>query len=186
MSKEFDLDDLERRMAKTIEVLHHEFAGLRTGRASPSILDPLVVDAYGSQMHINQLATINVPDPRMISIQVWDRSTVGAVEKAIRNSDLGLNPIVEGQTLRLPIPELNAERRHELTKVAHKYAEQARVAVRNVRREGMDALKKHEKEGEISQDDHKRMADDVQQLTDMMVEDIDKALATKEQEILQV
>lgn len=183
---DFDLKDIERRMQGAVSVLKQEFATLRTGRANASILDPVTVEAYGSQMPLNQLATITVPESRMLSVQVWDRSQVQAVEKAIRESDLGLNPIVEGQTLRLPIPELNEERRRELVKVAHKYAEQARIAVRNVRRDGMDQLKKQEKAGEIGKDDHHSDAGKVQEMTDAMIKEIDDALESKETEIMQV
>jgi len=183
---EIDLDDLERRMEGALSVLKSEFAGLRTGRASASLLDPISADAYGQMTPINQLGTVSVPEPRSVSIQVWDRSVVSAVEKAIRESDLGLNPVVDGQLLRIPIPELNAERRQDLVKVAHKYAEAARVAVRHVRRDGMDTLKKGEKAGDLSQDDHKLYADEVQALTDRFIGDIDQALTTKEGEILQV
>ncbi|GAB4231083.1 MAG: ribosome recycling factor [Methyloligellaceae bacterium] len=183
---EFDLKDIERRMKGAVANLKHEFATLRTGRANASILEPITVDAYGSQMPLDQLATITVPEPRMISVQVWDKSLVQAVEKAIRESDLGLNPVVEGQVLRLPIPELNEERRQELAKVAHKYAEQARIAVRNVRRDGMETLKKQEKAGEIGQDEQHTRAGEVQELTDKLIKEIDEALAAKEAEIMQV
>lgn len=183
---DFDLNDIERRMKGAVSVLKQEFASLRTGRANASILDPINVDAYGTPMPLNQLATITVPEPRMISIQVWDKGQVQAVEKAIRESDLGLNPVIEGQVMRLPIPELNEERRQELAKVAHKYAEQARVAVRNVRRDGMDQLKKHEKAGDIGQDEQHTQGAEVQELTDAMIKDIDEALAAKESEIMTV
>jgi ribosome recycling factor len=186
MTKSYDSNDIEHRMHMAVEVLKQEFAGLRTGRASTHLLDPIVVDAYGAEMPLNQVATVNVPDPRMLSVQVWDRSNVSAVEKAIRGANLGLNPVIDGQNIRLPIPELNQERREELKKLAAKYAEQAKVAVRNVRRDGMDALKKMEKDHEISQDEHHGMSDEVQQLTDLTIEEIDKVLATKEQEIMQV
>ena len=186
MTKTYDSADIEHRMHMAVEVLKQEFSGLRTGRASPHLLDPIVVSAYGAEMPLNQVATINVPEPRMLSVQVWDKGNVSAVEKAIRNANLGLNPIIEGQNIRLPIPELNEERREELKKLAGKYAEQAKVAVRNVRRDGMDALKKMEKDHEISQDQHRDMSDEVQQLTDLMIEEIDGVLATKEQEIMQV
>ena len=160
----FDLKEIERRMRGALTVLKQEFGGLRTGRANMSLLDPIMVNAYGSQMPLNQLATINVPESRLITVQVWDRSQVGAVERAIRESDLGLNPVVEGQLLRLPIPELNEERRHEIAKVAHKYTEQARVAVRNVRRDGMEHLKRMEKDGDIGKDEHHSMSTKVQEL----------------------
>jgi ribosome recycling factor len=186
MTKTYDAKDIEHRMNMAVEILKQEFGGLRTGRASSHLLDPIVVVAYGAEMPLNQVATVNVPEPRMLSVQVWDRGNVSAVDKAIRNANLGLNPIVEGQNIRLPIPELNQERREELTKLAAKYAEHARVAVRNVRRDGMDALKKMEKDHEISQDEHRTMSDEVQQLTDLTIEEIDQSLATKEQEIMQV
>ena len=185
MSK-FDLKDLERRMQGALNVLKQEFGGLRTGRANASILDPVTVDAYGTPMPLNQLATITVPEPRMISVQVWDKSQVGAVDKAIRESDLGLNPIGEGQVLRIPIPELNEERRQEIAKLAAKYAEQARVAVRNVRRDGMDQLKRQEKEGDIGQDEQHTHGAEVQELTDKIIKQIDETLAAKEEEILQI
>ena len=179
----FDLKEIERRMRGALAVLKQEFGGLRTGRANMSLLDPIMVNAYGSQMPLNQLATINVPESRLITVQVWDRSQVGAVERAIRESDLGLNPVTEGQLLRLPIPELNEERRHEIAKVAHKYTEQARIAVRNVRRDGMESLKKAEKDHKISQDEHRQKSDEVQKLTDRYVKQVDDALAHKEKEI---
>ncbi len=183
---DIDLDDLERRMKGAHDVLMQEFAGLRTGRASASLLDPIIVDAYGSQMPISQVGTVSVPEARMISIQVWDKSLVAATEKAIRNSGLGLNPVVDSTLIRIPIPELNEERRTELTKVAGRYSEQARVAVRNVRRDGMDLLKRLEKAGDISQDDQKIYADEIQEMTDRLIAQIDEALATKESEIMQV
>ena len=182
----FDLKEIERRMRGALTVLKQEFGGLRTGRASASLLDPIMVNAYGNQMPLNQLATVNVPDPRLITVQVWDKTQVGAVDRAIRESDLGLNPVVEGQLLRLPIPELNEERRHDLAKVAHKYAEHARVAVRNVRRDGMEYLKRAEKDGEMSKDDHHSLSTKVQELTDKIVREIDESLASKEAEIMQV
>ena len=182
----FDLKDTERRMRGALTVLKQEFGGLRTGRASASLLDPIMVNAYGSQMPLNQLATVNVPESRLITVQVWDRSQVGAVERAIRESDLGLNPVVEGQLLRLPIPELNEERRHEIAKVAHKYTEQARIAVRNVRRDGMEHLKRMEKDGDIGKDEHHTLSTKVQELTDKVIKEIDEALASKEAEIMQV
>ena len=183
---DFDLKDLERRMRGAVSVLKQEFGGLRTGRANASLLDPITVNAYGSPMPLNQLATVTVPEPRMISVQVWDKSQVQAVDKAIRESDLGLNPVVEGQILRLPIPELNEERRQEITKVAAKYAEQARVAVRNVRRDGMEQLKRHEKAGDMGQDEQHTNASKVQDLTDVIIKEIDEALEVKEAEIMQV
>jgi ribosome recycling factor len=182
----FDLKEIDRRMRGALVVLKQEFGGLRTGRASASLLDPIMVNAYGSPMPLNQLATVNAPEPRLITVQVWDKTQVGAVDRAIRESDLGLNPVVEGQLLRLPIPELNEERRHELAKVAHKYAEQARVAVRNVRRDGMEHLKKAEKDGEMGKDEHHSLSTKVQELTDKIIKEIDETLASKEAEIVQV
>ena len=183
---DIDLKDLERRMEGAVSVLRTELSGLRTGRASANLLDPIMVEAYGSQMPINQVGTVSVPEPRMVSVQVWDQALVNAVDKAIRESSLGLNPVMEGNLLRIPIPELNAERRQELVKVAHKYTEGARVAVRHVRRDGMDTLKKMEKDGEISQDEGKHQADQIQELTDRKIKAIDDLLATKEDEITQV
>ena len=182
----FDLKDLERRMRGAIDTLKKEFGGLRTGRASVQLLEPVVVTVYGARMPINQVATVSTPDARTIMVQVWDKGQVGAVEKAIREANLGLNPITEGAVLRLPMPALNAERRQELVKVAHKYAEQARVAVRNVRREGMDLLKRLDKDGQMSEDDHHKNSGKVQELTDRLVKDVDQALAAKELEIKQV
>ena len=182
----FDIKDLKRRMDGALQAVKHEFGGLRTGRASASLLEPITVEAYGSSMPMTQVGTISVPEARMLSVQVWDRGLVSAVEKAIRNSGLGLNPMVDGQLVRVPVPELNEERRQELTKVAGKYAEQGRIAVRNVRRDGMEALKRLEKDGEISQDEHKAWADDLQKATDEHIKLIDEALKAKEQEIMQV
>lgn len=181
-----DISDIKRRMDGALDALRKEFSGLRTGRASTSLLEPVQVDAYGSHMALNQVATVGVPEPRLITVQVWDRGMVKAVEKAIRDSGLGLNPQTEGQTLRVPIPELSQERRKELTKVAHKYAEQARIAVRNVRRDGMDMLKKQEKDGLISQDEQKTWAEKIQTLTDTHTKKVDEMLAAKEKEIMQV
>ena len=181
-----DIADIERRMKGAVEALKREFAGLRTGRASAALLEPITVDAYGSKMPLNQVGTVGVPDPRMLTVQVWDNSLVGVVEKSIRDSGLGLNPQTESNLVRVPIPELTEERRVELTKIANKYAEQARVAARNVRRDGMDNLKQMEKDGEISQDDQRRWSQDIQNLTDETVKTIDKALVTKDQEIMQV
>ncbi len=181
-----DLDDLERRMHGAVEVLKQEFSGLRSGRASASLLDPIKVDAYGSDMPLNQVGTVSVPEPRMISVQVWDKSMVSAVEKAIRDSGLGLNPAADGQLVRVPIPELTEERRQEMAKIAGKYAEQARVSVRNVRRHCMDELKKSEKAGELSEDDHKVYADEVQTMTDKTISEIDEIFAHKQAEITQV
>ena len=181
-----DLDDLERRMNGAVEALRKELGGLRTGRASLSLLEPIVVEAYETEMPLNQVATINVPEPRMLSVQVWDKTQVKAVEKAIRSSDLGLNPIVDGQTLRIPIPELNEERRRELAKVAAKYAEQAKVAVRNVRRDGMDQLKKMERASELGEDESRLWAAEIQEMTDGFVNKMTEMFEAKEQEILQV
>ena len=182
----YDLNEIKRRMQSAVQVLKQEFGGLRTGRASPGMLDPVQVDAYGTHMPINQLATISVPEPRLLSVQVWDKSMVHAVEKAIINSNLGLTPATEGQVLRLRIPELNQERRKEMVKVAHKYAEAARVAVRHVRRDALDLLKKLEKDGKISEDDHTRMSGEVQKATDQVVGEVDQTLAAKEKEIMTV
>ena len=181
-----DLNEIKRRMQGASGVLKAELSGLRTGRASAHLLDPVMVDAYGAQMPLNQVATVSVPEPRMISVNVWDRSLVHPVEKAIVNSNLGLSPATEGQTIRLRIPELNEERRKELVKVAHKYAETARVAVRHVRRDAMDVIKKLEKEHKISRDDHDRFSGEVQKATDAGIAEIDHMLATKEKEILTV
>lgn len=183
---DYDEADLKRRMDGALESLRKEFGGLRTGRASAALLDPIKVEAYGSLTPISQVGTVSVPEPRMISVQVWDKDLVGAVDKAIRNSALGLNPVVEGQLLRIPIPPLNEERRAEIAKLAGTYAENARVAVRNVRRDGMDALKKMEKDGDLSEDEHKMFADDVQKLTDAAIKGIDESLKTKQEEIMQV
>jgi ribosome recycling factor len=186
MAQEELLKDLRRRMDGALEVLRKEFGGLRTGRASTSLLEPVQVNAYGGTVPLNQVASVNVPEPRMISVQVWDRSVVKAVDKAIREAGLGLNPQTEGQVIRVPIPELNEERRRELTRVAAKYAEQARVSVRNVRRDGIEALRRLEKDGEISQDEHRKLDREVQQLTDDHIKRIDETLAQKDKEILQV
>jgi ribosome recycling factor len=186
MAATFDLQEVRRRMESALGVLKHELGGLRTGRASASLLEPIQVDAYGAHMPITQVATVSVPEPRLISVQVWDRGMVGAVEKAIRESNLGLNPQTEGQVIRLRIPEMTEDRRKELVKVAHKYAEASRVAVRHVRRDGLDLLKKVEKDGGVGQDEEKRLADQVQKVTDEAIADVDKILAAKEKEILQV
>jgi ribosome recycling factor len=180
----YDKSDLERRMQGALDALKHDLSGLRTGRANAALLDPVHVEVYGSQMPLNQVATVSVPEPRMLSVQVWDRSNVGPVEKAIRSAGLGLNPINDGQVLRLPIPDLTEERRKELGKLAHQYAEKARVAIRNVRRDGMDALKTDEKKHEISEDERKRAETEVQKLTDELVKAVDEAAAHKEKEIL--
>lgn len=181
-----DFADLDRRMDGALNSLKGDLAGLRTGRASAGILDPITVEAYGQQMPMNQVGTVSVPEPRMISVQVWDKSMVGAVEKAIRESDLGLNPVTDGTTLRIPLPELNEERRREIVKVAHQYAEQARVAIRHVRRDGMDAIKKGEKDGDVGQDDARGMSDRVQKATDDKIAEVDTIVAAKETEIMQV
>ena len=180
----YNKSDLERRMAGAVESLKSDLAGLRTGRASASLLDPVTVEVYGAQMPLNQVATVSAPEPRMLSVQVWDKSNVGPADKAIRSAGLGLNPIVDGQTLRLPIPDLTEERRKELAKLASKYAEAARVAVRNVRRDGMDTLKADEKKGHISEDERKRHETEVQKLTDSTIADLDAAATAKEKEIL--
>jgi ribosome recycling factor len=182
----FDIADIRRRMQGAVTSFKGELSGLRTGRASASLLDPIQVEAYGSSMPLNQVATVSVPESRMLVVQVWDRSMVAAVERAIRESGLGLNPITEGSMLRLPIPELNTERRKELVKVLMKYAEQAKVAVRHVRRDGLDLLKRLEKDGEISEDDERREADQVQKATDAAIAEIDQLTAAKEKEIMQV
>jgi ribosome recycling factor len=176
--------DIQRRMQGAVDALKHDLGGLRTGRASISLLEPVNVEVYGAHMPLNQVATISVPEPRMLSVQVWDRSNVGSVEKAIRSAGLGLNPISEGQTLRLPIPDLTEERRKELAKLAGQYAEKAKIAVRNVRRDGMDALKTDEKKHEISEDERKRLETEVQKVTDDTIKEIDDAAAAKEKEIL--
>ena len=181
-----DINEIKRRMQGASTVLKTELSGLRTGRASAHLLDPVMVDAYGAEMPLNQVATTSVPEPRLISVNVWDRSLVHAVEKAIINSNLGLSPATEGQTIRLRIPELNEERRKELVKLAHKYAETARVAVRHVRRDAMEVLKKLEKDHKISKDDHDRYSVEVQKTTDNGIADIDHLLAAKEKEILTV
>lgn len=186
MSTQFDLADIKRRMAGALQSLKNDLASLRTGRASSNLLDPIQVDAYGALMPLTQVATVNVPEPRMITVQVWDRGMVHAVEKAIRDSNLGFNPATEGQVLRIRIPELNEQRRKELVKVAHKYAEEARVAARHVRRDGLDILKKLEKDGHVSKDELDRHSEQVQKATDQTVADIDAALAAKEKEIMQV
>jgi ribosome recycling factor len=186
MSAEFDIPDLKRRMQGAIATLKHDLGGLRTGRATASLVEPVHVDAYGQSMPLNQVATISVPEPRMLSVQVWDKAMVGPVDKAIRNANLGLSPTVEGQVLRIRIPELNEQRRKEMAKVAHKYAEDARVSVRHVRRDGLDTLKKLLKDKVISEDDEKRHESEVQKLTDQSVNEIDLALAVKEKEIMQV
>jgi len=186
MPEEALLKDLRRRMDGAVEVLRKEFGGLRTGRASASLLEPIIVSAYGNTMPLNQVASINVPEPRLIVVQVWDRGVVKAVDKAIRESGLDLNPQTEGQVIRVPIPDLNEERRRNLTRVAAKYAEDAKVSIRNVRRDGIEALRRLEKEAEISEDELRKLQREVQHLTDDYVRRIDDALAQKDQEILQV
>jgi len=177
--------DIQRRMHGAVEALQHDLGGLRTGRASTSLLEPVTVEVYGARMPINQVASISAPEPRMLSVQVWDKSNVGPVEKAIRSAGLGLNPVTDGTTLRLPIPDLTEERRKELAKLASQYAEKARIAVRNVRRDGMDVLKQDEKKNEISEDERKRLEAEVQKLTDDTIKEVDAAAAAKEKEILQ-
>lgn len=184
MSGEYE--DLKRRMDGAIAAFKHDLASLRTGRASSNLLDAIQVQAYGTSMPINQVANVSVPEPRMISVSVWDKSMVSAVERAIRESNLGLNPIIDGQNLRIPLPELNEERRRSLVKVAHEYAEKAKVAIRHVRRDGMDGLKKSEKDGVIGQDESRSLSERVQKMTDDTISDIDRLLADKEKEIMQV
>jgi len=178
-----DVKELEKRMQGAMDALKKEFAGLRTGRASVNLLDPVVVEAYGQRMSLNQVGTVSAPEPRLLTVNVWDKGLVVATAKAIREAGLGLNPAPDGQMIRIPIPELTSERRAELAKLAHKYAEHGRVAVRNVRRDGMDALKKAEKDHKISQDEHREKADDVQKLTDRYVKLVDETLIHKEKEI---
>ena len=180
----YDKSDLERRMAGAVESLKQDLVGLRTGRASTSLLDPVMVTVYGAQMPLNQVATVSAPEPRLLSVQVWDKSNVGPVDKAIRSAGLGLNPIVDGTTLRLPIPDLTEERRKELAKLASQYAEKARIAVRNVRRDGMDNLKLDEKKNGLSEDERKRHEGEVQKITDATIADIDAVTSAKEKEIL--
>lgn len=186
MTDGVDFKDLQRRMEGAIGAFHHDLASLRTGRASSNLLDPIQVQAYGAPMPINQVATISVPEPRMISVSVWDRQLVGAVDRAIRESNLGFNPIMDGTTLRIPLPELNEQRRKELVKIAHQYAESARVAVRHVRRDGMEHVKKAEKDGVISQDESRIQSERVQKMTDEKISRIDSMLSEKEAEIMQV
>ncbi len=181
-----DENDLKRRMDGALDALKREFVGLRTGRASTSLLEHIQVDAYGSAMPLNQVASVSVPEPRLLTVQVWDNGNIKATEKAIQDSGLGLNPQTEGNLIRVPIPELSEERREEMTKVAAKYAEQGRIAVRNVRRDGMDSLKKLEKDGDISQDEQRARGEDIQKMTDAYIKIVDELLETKEQEIMQV
>ena len=180
----YDKADLERRMKGAVEALRSDLNGLRTGRANTGLLDPITVEVYGSQMPLNQVATVSAPEPRMLTVQVWDKANIGPVEKAIRSAGLGLNPINDGNTLRLPIPDLTEERRKELAKLAHTYAEKARIAIRNVRRDGMDNLKTDENKKEISEDDRKRGETEVQKLTDEQIKAVDEVAAAKEQEIM--
>ena len=182
---EIDLDSIKRRMDGAMNALRTEFASLRTGRASASILEPIMVDAYGSMMPLNQCGTVNVPEPRMITVNVWDKGLIGAVDKAIRNSGLGINPVVDGTILRLPIPELNEERRAQLAKVAGQYAESARIAVRNVRRDGMDQIKRAKNDG-MGEDDQKIWSDEIQIMTDKMIKNIDSAVEKKQEDIMQI
>ena len=184
MTASIRTEDLKRRMHGAVEALRHDLVGLRTGRASIALVEPVHVEVYGANMPLNQVATVSAPEPRLLSVQVWDRSNVGPVERAIRNAGLGINPVTDGQNIRLPIPDLTEERRKELAKLAHQYAEKAKVAVRNVRRDGMDALKTDEKKKEISEDEHKRLETEVQKLTDDTIAEIDTAAAAKEKEIL--
>lgn len=186
MSDDVDLDDLERRMQGAVDNLRQELGGLRAGRANTAMLDPVTVEVYGAQMPLNQVGTVSVPEPRMLSVQVWDKGNAAAVEKAIRSAGLGLNPMLDGSLVRIPIPELNEERRQEMVKVAGKYAEQSRVAVRNVRRDGIDKAKKLEKDSAISADDLHLYSDEIQSLTDKYIKGIDESLEKKENEIMQV
>ena len=184
MAQSFDLNDIKRRMQGAVASLKHDLNSLRTGRASANLLDPIQVDAYGALMPLNQVATVSAPEPRLLSVQVWDKSNIAPVEKAIRSAGLGLNPINDGNNIRLPIPDLTEERRKELAKLAHSYAEKARVAIRNVRRDGIDALKADENKKEISEDERKRGETEVQKLTDDMIKEVEVVAAQKEQEIL--
>jgi ribosome recycling factor len=186
MAETYSKDEMVRRMKGCVAAAKQDFTGLRTGRASPHLLDPITVDAYGQQMHVSQLGTISTPEPRLVTVQIWDRGMVKHVDKAIRDAGLGLNPQVDGQLLRIPIPELNEERRKELAKHAHKYAENARVSVRNVRRDGMELLKRLEKDHKIGQDEMHKQGEELQKQTDAVIKEIDQLLASKEQEIMQV
>lgn len=181
----YDKGDIQRRMQGAVDALRHDLGGLRTGRASTTLLDPVQVDVYGSHMPLNQVATVSAPEPRLLSVQVWDRSNVSSVEKAIRSAGLGINPVTDGQNIRLPIPDLTEERRKELAKLASQYSEKAKIAIRNVRRDGMDHLKTDEKKHEISEDERKRLETEVQKLTDEMIKDLDAVTSAKEKEILQ-
>lgn len=180
------VSDLRKKMTTAYEVAHKDFSGLRTGRASPTLLESVTVDAYGSRMHINQVGNVNVPEPRLLTVQVWDESLVSAVEKAIREAGLGLNPSAMGAVIRVPLPELSEERRKELVKVAGKYAEQGRIAIRNIRRDGMDHIKAMEKKGDLSEDDSRRASDEIQKVTDEFIKKIDDSLSQKEKEIMSV
>jgi ribosome recycling factor len=186
MSGAIDLNDIKRRMDGAVTAFKSDIASLRTGRASANILDPVTVEAYGSRVPLNQVANITGPEPRMLGVSIWDKSMVNAVDRAIRESNLGLNPIMDGQNLRIPLPELNEERRKSLVKVAHDYTEKSKVAVRNVRRDGMDALKKAEKDGDIGQDDSRAQSEKIQKMTDDAISELDRLLAEKEKEIMQV
>lgn len=179
-----DINELRRRMEGALKSLHQEFSGLRTGRANAALLDHIQAEVYGSMMPLNQLSTVSVPEPRLLSVQVWDKAAVKSVEKAINAAGLGVNAVADGQIVRVPIPELSQERRKELTKIASKYAEESKVAIRNVRRDGNDALKKMEKDGEISKDDHTKRAEGIQKLTDEFIKKVDEALAVKDKEIM--
>ncbi|MBI3451957.1 MAG: ribosome recycling factor [Rhodospirillales bacterium] len=181
-----DINDLRRRMTGAMDMLKKEMTGLRTGRASANLLEPVQVDAYGNTMPLNQVGTVGVPEPRMLTVQVWDKGLVKAVEKAIRDANLGVNPMADGQLIRVPVPALTEDRRKELIKIAHKYAEQARIAVRNVRRDGMDALKQMEKDGKITEDEHRKRGTQIQSLTDEFIKKIDEGLAAKEKDVMHV
>jgi ribosome recycling factor len=186
MSTAFDINDTKRRMEGAINAFKHDLAGLRTGRASVNLLDPIMVDAYGASTPLNQVANVTVPEARMLSVSVWDKALVGKVERAIRDAGLGLNPITDGMMLRIPLPELNEQRRKELVKIAHQYAESARVAIRHVRRDGIDTLKKQEKDGDLGQDESRSLSDKVQKLTDDFIADAERLLHQKEGEIMQI
>jgi ribosome recycling factor len=186
MSSQFDINDINRRMDGAINAFKHDLAGLRTGRASVNLLDTIVVDAYGAPTPLNQVANVTVPEARMLSVSVWDKALVGKVERAIRDSGLGLNPITDGMLLRIPLPELNEQRRKELVKIAHQYAESGRVAIRHVRRDGLDSLKKFEKDGHLGQDESRALGDKVQKLTDEFIADVERLLLLKEGEIMQI
>ncbi len=186
MADGIDLNEIKKRMEGALASLHKDLGGLRTGRASASLLDPVMVDAYGQKMPLNQVANVNAPEPKLITVQIWDKSMVGPVDKAVREAGLGLNPVVDGQNLRIPLPDLNEERRRELVKVGRDYAENAKVAIRHVRRDGMEGLKKAEKDKEIGQDEARASSEKVQKMTDDMVSEADRILAAKEAEIMQV